>query len=148
MDYTFVGQPTVPAMGEIPGGQDAVMLPMLTVKVPLYRQKYKGQREEAAFKQKATLQQKENTQNELKADFEKYYRQYRTATREIKFYEQQIQKAQQALDVLSNDYSRGGEGFEEVLRMERKLLDYKLQQQHAFAQQHLAVARIHYLIGK
>jgi len=56
--------------------------------------------------------------------------------------------ANQAVDILVAGYTTAEKDFEEVLRMEKKVLKYALELEKARADQNTAVAYLDYLMGK
>ncbi|MCH7657863.1 MAG: TolC family protein [Bacteroidetes bacterium] len=134
---------------ELPdNGKDAIMLPQVGIKIPLYRNKYNAMINEASLQKEAVQFEKENTSNVLETYFEKGYRDYLDGIRRVKLYLQLLTFANQALDILITDYTSAGKDFEEVLRMEKKVLKYELELEKARADQNTAVAYINYLMGK
>ena len=129
-------------------GKDAIILPQIGVRIPLYRSKYKAMVKEAELRKEAVQFEKENTTNQFQTDFEKAYRDYLDAKRRMKLYRHLLMLSVQARDILIADYTSAGEDFEEVLRMERKILKYALELEKARADQNTEVAYINYLMGK
>ena len=129
-------------------GKDAIILPQIGVRIPLYRSKYKAMVKESELRKEAVQFEKENTTNQFQTDFEKTYRDYRDAKRRMKLYRQLLMPSVQARDILIADYTSAGKDFEEILRMERKILKYALELEKARADQNTAVAYINYLMGK
>ena len=72
----------------------------------------------------------------------------RDASRRIDLYNKQTELANQAMDILYSEYSTSGKDFEEVLRMERRLLKYSLELEKALADKQAAMAFITYLMGE
>jgi outer membrane protein TolC len=62
--------------------------------------------------------------------------------REIKLYEEQSQLARQALDLMITSYAANGSSFEEILRVQQQLLDYRIKLINAVAGQNTLVATI------
>ncbi len=67
--------------------------------------------------------------------------------RRITLNKKQSDIAKKVLDVLITSYSTNSKDFEEVLRIERQLLGYRLAYQKAITDQNAAVAFINYLLG-
>ena len=66
----------------------------------------------------------------------------------MNLYKHLLMLSVQARDILLADYTSAGIDFEEILRMERKILKYALELEKARADQNTAVAYINYLMGK
>ncbi|MFV1951993.1 MAG: TolC family protein [Nitrospinota bacterium] len=134
---------------ELPdNGRDAIILPQVGIKIPLYRNKYNAMIKEASLQKEAVRFEKEDTSNQLETYFEKAYRDYLDGKRRVKLYTHLFDLANQALDILVTDYTSAGKDFEEVLRMDKKVLKYELELEKARADQNTAVAYINYLMGR
>lgn len=146
LDYAFIGKSDNPNLGGS-NGKDAIM-PMIGISIPLYRKKYNALVQEASYNMQSAQFEKENKQIELTILFEKVYRDYSDANRRINMYQRQTMLAKKSLNILLTSYANDGRNFEEVLRMERKLLDYSLELDKARADKNAAVAFVDYLTGK
>jgi hypothetical protein len=56
--------------------------------------------------------------------------------------------AERAIQMLETEYSTHGKDFEELLRMEKRLLRYSLELEKARSDKQASIAFINYLIGK
>jgi outer membrane protein, heavy metal efflux system len=129
-------------------GKDQFIFPQIGVRIPLYRKKYTSMVSEKEYLKTAVAQQKENRLNELVTELEKGWRDYLDAQRRVALYKYLIELADQSLDILLAEFTSAGKDFEEVLRMDRQLLNYELELEKARAEQNTAVAFITYLTGK
>lgn len=143
LDYTVVGK------GENNlAGTDAFLFPKVGISIPLYRSKYKAMVNEVMYEQKAKAFEQENQENLLKVIFEKTWKNLLDANRRIILYKTQTELAQQSLELLETEYATGSVAFEEILRMDRKLLTYNLEYQKATTDKQAAIAFIYYLMGR
>lgn len=142
LDYLRVGRrPDFTLPGN---GRDAIM-PMLSISLPIYHQKYKKMKEEAQLLQKAAALEKEEEENKLIREFEKALAQLRRQ-RELSFlYQAQIEEAQQALQLLLKSYANSSRDFEEILRMQQQLLSYQKDKLSALAAYNVAHFKLKYL---
>lgn len=133
---------------EITGnGRDALLLPQVGINIPLYRKKYDAMVKEAQIRKQAVADEKEDLSNRLETDLEKAWRDYQDALRRVDLYRRQRRIAQQALDILVAEYSVSGTEFEDVLKIDRQILDYSFALEKARADQNTAVAYLNYLMG-
>jgi outer membrane protein, heavy metal efflux system len=146
-DYSAIGKSTNPAIEPGQSGKDAILFPIVGVTIPLYRKKYKAMIKEASFQLESETLQKTDKINQLSTLFEKGFKEYLDGKRRIELYLDQLLLAQQALDILLAQYSTDNQDFEEVLRMERKVLKYELELDKARADNNAAIAFITYLMG-
>jgi outer membrane protein, heavy metal efflux system len=147
IDYAIIGESSNPNIGS-ESGRDALLLPKVGISIPLYRKKYTALVKEASLNMQATVLKKEDRKNHLTSLFEKGYKDYRDADRRIDLYKLQLILAEKSLNILLTSYSADGEYFEEILRMERKVLKYSLEVDKARADKSAVVAFINYLLGK
>jgi len=146
LDYMLIGKGSNPTMAD--AGKDAFVFPMVGISIPLYRKKYTAMVKEAALMQESTKNKKLDKINILETTFEKANKDYKDADRRIPLFHGQSDRAKKALSILQTEYESDGKNFEEVLRMERQLLKYKLELEKARSDKQAAIAFINYLAGK
>lgn len=147
LEYAVIGESGNPNLGS-ENGRDAFLLPKVGLSIPLYRKKYSAMVKEASLNMEATQLKKEDKQNQLTALFENGYKDYNDADRRVSLYQMQHKLAEQSLNILLTSYSGDGKNFEEVLRMESKVLKYALELDKARSDKNAALAFINYLSGK
>ena len=111
-------------------GQDMIM-PMLTVTLPIYRKKYKAMQAETGFLKKASEQNFQATVNMLQTQYYEALQQYNDAARRMKLYDSQSQLAKKSLDISIKTFSSSASGLSDILRIRQQLLDYELKQVEA-----------------
>jgi len=129
-------------------GTDAFMFPSIGVTIPLYRNKYKAMVREVVYLESAKTNEKVDKTNMLETLFENNWKDYRDAVRRIGLYHVQLELARKSLNLLETEYATGNKNFEEILRMERKVLKYNLELEKAMADKQAAISFINYLMGK
>jgi outer membrane protein, heavy metal efflux system len=147
-EYMVMGKSSNPMVDASESGKDAFVFPMVGITIPLYRKKYNSMVKEAALMQEVSVNQKIDKVNILESTFEKANRDYQDAKRRVPLFILQSDRAQKAMNILQTEYESDGKNFEEVLRMERQLLKYKLELEKARADKAAAIAFISYLMGK
>lgn len=143
LDYTFVGQGTNNL-----AGTDAFVLPMVGITIPLYRNKYKAMVNEVVYLQESKDFEKTDKVNLLENILENAWKEYLDADRRLRLYHSQLVLAGQSLKLLETEYIAGNKNFEEILRMERKLLKYGLELEKARSGKQAAISFINYLMGQ
>ena len=103
---------------------------------------------EASLNIEAARYEQTEKVNQLTSLFEVTYRDYADADRRISLYREQLKRARKSLDILMIDYSNDGQEFEEVLRMEQRVLKYALELDKARSDKNAATAFVEYLTGK
>ncbi|HSG67866.1 MAG TPA: TolC family protein [Bacteroidales bacterium] len=147
IDYFVIGKSENP-MAAVDNGRDGILFPKVGISIPLYRKKYSSMVNEALYMQEAVENQKEDKVNMLEVLMQQAINNYQDAQRRIKLYADQRELATKAMNILESEYSSNGSSFEELLRMERKLLHYGLELQRGYADKQAAIAFIYYLMGK
>ncbi|MCX2741209.1 TolC family protein [Pontibacter anaerobius] len=128
------------------GGKNMVM-PMVSVTLPIYRKKYNAAKKEARFEQEAAVLNKEAAEKALFTELENLLYDYERATRNLKLLEDQITLNEQAIRLLTTNYSVAGAGIEEILRQRQAILGYRQQQLQAVTNQHIAVSAINRMMN-
>lgn len=136
-DYTAIGD----------GGRDALMF-KIGISIPIYRKKYSAMIKESLIQQQVIEDKKMGEKDILVSIFEKVYSEYTDAERRIILYKKQNKLAKRTIKLLENEYSFKNKGFEEILRMEKRILKYDLELEKAKADKQVAIAFINYLMGK
>ncbi len=143
VDYTFVGKGN-----NNMAGTDAIMLPTVGITIPLYRNKYKSMLNEAVYLETAKKEEKLNKENVLETVFEQSWKDYSDAKRRVSLNEKQAELARKSIDLMETEYATTSKNFEEILRMERKLLLYQLELEKARSDKQAAISFFSYLMGK
>lgn len=125
-----------------------MLMPMATVTIPLWRKKYTASVRESDFMRQSVIEQKQDVSDQLMVNYEDALKEFKDADRRVKLYQEQTSLANQALNILIVQYSTEGSNFEEVLRMQQQLLDYRLKYLDALIDGNIAVAMMERLMGR
>lgn len=128
-------------------GKDMVM-PMVTVTLPIYRKKYRAMQTEADLMRTATEQNYSATVNSLQAEYYEALQLYQDARRRMNLYTDQTLLARRSLDIMLKSFSAANTSLSEILRIRQQLLDYELKQVEALADYNTAIAWIKRLGGR
>ncbi len=120
-------------------GKDMIM-PMVTVTLPIYRKKYKAMQNEADLLKSATEQGYKATSNSLQAEYYEALQLYQDAQRRASLYNKQIQLVDKTLEITIKSFSASGSGLTEILRIRQQLLDYQFKQIEALTDYNTAIA--------
>ena len=145
LDYVMVGERT--DMTLVDNGKD-VLMPMLTVTLPIFRGKYKAAVKEAQLMQESYSFQKKEIANSLNSNYEMALFDIRQQTDLVSLFDEQIEESKQALNLLYTAYGNSGKDFEEVLRMQQQLLKYDKLKITALSQYRIAMAKLDYITAK
>jgi len=90
----------------------------------------------------ALTDRKADMLNRFETMIEQAYTDYQTAQLRTDLYQQQIKITKAAINILQTNYSSKGSGFDELLRLEKELIEYDLKILKAIVQSHLAKSKI------
>lgn len=132
-------------MGDM-NGKDMVM-PMVSVTIPIYRNKYKAQQRESKWMQEANHEKYNNTLNTLRSEMYQTKHQLDDASRKIELYKKQTTIAQTTYNLIIKEFVAGKSDLSNVIQVQRQLLDYQLKQAEAIANYNTMVASIQKLLS-
>lgn len=127
-------------------GKDMIM-PMVSVTIPVYRKKYNAMQKEADLLNEAADYNFQATANGLQTEYYRAMELYQDAGRRIKLYESQHQLASKSLDLMLRSFSTSASGMTDVLRVRQQTLDYELSKIQAVADLNTSVAWLHRLMA-
>ncbi|NLA63597.1 MAG: TolC family protein [Bacteroidales bacterium] len=125
-----------------------IVMPMVSVSIPIFRKKYKAAKKEAQLMQESYALQKIETSNLLTSKYEMTWFEIEQQRELINLYEQQTKESNQSLNLLFSAYSNSGKDFEEVLRMQQQLLQYEKMKAAAEVAYNIALAKLNYITAK
>jgi outer membrane protein TolC len=137
-----------PGMDDVSMGGRNMVMPMVTMTIPVYRGKYRAREREAKLTGESVLSNRENLANELFVQLSEVRRNLADAERRRDLFLVQADLAGKTMDILITDYSAGQVRFEEVLRLQEQLLDYRLEFTRAVADYNRSVARLDMLTAR
>lgn len=120
-------------------GKDMIM-PMITVTLPIYRKKYKAMREEVDLLKTANQQGWQATSNSLHTEYYEAIQLYQDAGRRMKLYQNQHELADKTLNILQKSFSVSGSGLSNILRIQQQKLDFELKEIEAISDNNTAIA--------
>jgi outer membrane protein TolC len=145
VDYVLID--ARPGNTSMMNGKDMIM-PMVNISLPIYRKKYRSMVKEAELGRTSAMQAVQNTRNDLYVQYKETFAYYKDAERRIDLYAGQADLAKRTLDLLITGLATGSKSYDEVLRMQQQLLDYRFKLVEAVVDQNLAVAGFESLMGR
>jgi len=127
-------------------GKDMIM-PMVSVTLPVYRKKYNAMKNEAELLKTATSQNYEASVNALQTEYYNAVQMFRDAGRRMELYKNQFQLASQSFEIMLKSFSASSSGLTDVLRVRQQMLDYELRQVEAVADYNTAIAWLNRLMA-
>jgi outer membrane protein TolC len=132
-------------MGDM-NGKDMLM-PMISISLPLYRNKYKAQQRESNLWQQVSREKYDNTRNALVSELYQTRHLLNDATRKATLYRKQEELANTAYNLAIQEFIAGKTDLANVIRLQRQLLGYQLKKAEAIAAYNTMVASIRKLIS-
>lgn len=127
-------------------GRDMIM-PMISITLPIYRKKYRAMREEAELMQEAAMLSRQAAANSLQNDYYEALQMYNDAQRRKELYETQYTLASRSLELTLKGYSAATADLTDVLRIQQQALGYNLDKVRAVTDVNIAVARLNQLMA-
>jgi len=127
-------------------GNDMIM-PMVTLTLPIYRKKYRAMQSEAGFLKTATAQNYTASANNLKTEYFQAVQLYEDAQRRINLYTNQGLLAEKSLDIMMKGFSVSGYGLPDILRIRQQTLEYDYKKVEAITDYNRAVAWLKRLLA-
>jgi len=145
LDYAVIGERR--DMQVANSGRDVIM-PMVGISIPLYRNKYDAMEKEKALQLKAVKSKQQSKANNLSSEYKKAEEQYLDAMRKVDLYKEQSNETERIYNLLETNYSSDGENFYELLKTRLMVLEFELKLEKAKANQNIAVAKLEYLTNQ
>ncbi len=131
-----------------PGRVNTVEL-MMRMDLPIYRGKYRAREQRARLESQFVSETRANAEITLESELEVAKRQLRTAIRDQELYmENLLPMAEQALEIALSSYSFRGDGFEQIIQLQRQIIDFWMMYYTSITEHNNAVARIEYVTGR
>lgn len=122
-------------------GQDMIM-PMLSVTLPIYRKKYKAMQTESGYLKAASENNYVATANALKIVYSEALQQYQDAKRRIKLYQNQRELTQKSVDILLKSFAASTVGLTEIVQVQQQMLDYEMKEVEAVVDYNKAISQL------
>ncbi|WP_339717749.1 TolC family protein [Cyclobacterium amurskyense] len=145
VDYVMVDK--LNDMALVDNGKN-VLMPTVTMSIPIFRKKYDAAKKEALLLTEAYQAKKQDVSNNLYGSFYRFKVEMDIQLDLISSFDKQIQTSKQTLELLYSSYANSGEDFEEVLRLQQQLLEYRKMKIKASVAYYAADAQLNYLTAK
>jgi outer membrane protein TolC len=139
LNYSLISRSNI-AMGEPSMNGKDMMMPMVTVTLPIYRKKYNAMINEAELLMTATSQNYQATANSVQAEYYQAVQLYQDAQRRVKLYDNQYKLASISFDLMLKSFAVSSSGLTDVMRVRQQTLDYELKQVEAVTDFNTSIA--------
>jgi outer membrane protein TolC len=127
-------------------GKDMIM-PMATLSIPIYRNKYTAMRNEADLQKTASKQNYQSVANSLQNEYYEAVQLLKDGERRMVLYDRQSDLAEKTLNIMLKSYSTSAIPLTDILRIRQQTLDYELKKTEAIADYNTAIAWLQRLMA-
>ena len=142
LDYSLVNKRT--DANPMYNGND-ILIPKLSVSIPIYRKAYKAKNEEEKLVQQSLEMQKEDLIDNIISQLMQYQLEYNNALLETELTLKQIKTNNMVYEVLLAKYSSQGKGFDELLQIQNQIISFELKLEKSKLKKRIALAGIEML---
>ena len=138
LQYMLNGKVMNPKMENM-NGMDMVM-PMVTVSVPIYRRKIYMSKEAAKLNKISTDYAYQNRQDALKSEYLSIGQRAEDVKRKVELYDKEVKILDRTLSLMNTEYATGSTSLTDILETNRQYIDYALKKAEAYADYNTLVA--------
>ncbi len=122
---------------------------MVRFNLPVYRNQYRARSQRARLETRALQQQREQLESQLSGEFFQAKKSLGSAARQQSLYKENlIPLTEHALELALSQYAAGAGGFEQIIQLQRQLLDLNMSYTTAVIEQNKAIARLDLISGQ
>jgi outer membrane protein TolC len=131
------------------GSEDHMVVGMISVTLPIWREKYAAGVREAQLRHEAALKMRGDRENMLAADLKMAAFGLRDATRKIALYRDTLlPKARESLQSVEAAFRTGSANFVDLVDARRTLLEFQLMYERSLVDHAVRLAEIEMLVGR
>ena len=127
-------------------GRDMIM-PMATVTLPIFRNKYTAMKTETELLKSANKENYQSASNALQNDYYEAVQLFKDGERRMALYDRQSDLAGKTLELMLKSFSTSGTPLTDILRIRQQTLDYELKKIEAIADYNTAIAWLQRLMA-
>lgn len=142
VDYVIVDKRTDMSM---PDNGKNVVMPMVTIGLPIWRKKYKAALKEAEFREEQFLYEEESAADGYASQLDMAMYQLNVAADQMRLYKWEIEISNKTLELTISDYTNDLEDFEQILLVQQKLIQFERAYYNAYKNYLMRLAEIDYL---
>ena len=131
----------------MPMGGENMVMPMVSLGLPIYRKKIAAKVKEVELLQAATAMKKQETENNLSLAWAAAFRDWEDSKRQLNLYSEQVALIQQQIQLQETSFTTGNVSLQELLQTQQLLLEYQEKQLLAQYQGHQSLARLEALFS-
>ena len=127
-------------------GKDMIM-PMATLTLPIYRNKYNAMKKETDLLKTANEQNYQATVNSLQTEYYEASQLIKDGERRIKLYDNQSLLAEKTLDIMLSGFATAETPLTDILRVRQQTIDYEFKKIEAIADYNLGISWLQRLMA-
>jgi len=127
-------------------GKDMIM-PMATLTLPIYRNKYNAMKKETDLLVTANEQNYQATVNSLQTEYYEASQLIKDGERRIKLYDNQSLLAEKTLDIMLSGFATAETPLTDILRVRQQTIDYEFKKIEAIADYNLGISWLQRLMA-
>jgi outer membrane protein TolC len=127
-------------------GKDMIM-PMATLTLPIYRNKYNAMKSETELLMTANKQNYQSSSNSLQSEYYEAVQLFKDGERRMILYDKQSNLAEKTLDIMLKSFSTSATPLTDILRIRQQTLDFELKKIEAVADYNSAIAWLQRLMA-
>lgn len=131
----------------MPMGGENMVMPMVSLGLPIYRKKITAKVKEVELLQAATELKKQETENNLSLAWAAAFRDWEDSKLQLKLYSEQVDLIQQQIQLQETSFTTGNVALQELLQTQQLLLEYQEKQLLAQYQGHQSLTRLEALFS-
>jgi cobalt-zinc-cadmium efflux system outer membrane protein len=128
-------------------GMDMVM-PMVTVSVPIYRRKINMSKEAAKLNKISTDYAYQSRQDALKSEYLSIEQRAEDVKRKVNLYDKEVEILDRTLSLMNTEYATGSVSLTDILETNRQYIDYALKKAEAYGDYNILVAEYEKLASR
>ena len=130
----------------MPMGGDNMVMPMVTLSLPIYRKKIDSKIKEASLLQQGVEFEKKETENRLAMQWASAFRNWEESNRNLNLYQEQLALIDQQLQLLESGLATGKSSLLDVLQLQQQDIEYQRKVLYATYQGHQSLMQLEALI--
>ncbi|MCE5320480.1 MAG: TolC family protein [Bacteroidales bacterium] len=145
VNYTIINKSE---MSTSPMNGKNMIMPMVSLTLPIFRKKYNAMQREAEMLSSAAKQNYVAVSNSLQTEYLEAIQLFKDAWRRIDLYSGQSELAKKTLDLMIRNFSSAGSSLTDILRIRQQLLDYEYKSVEALTDYNTSVALVNRITAK
>lgn len=138
VQYMLNGKVDHPMMDDMNGND--MLMPMLTVSLPIYRKKTNMAKKAAELNKVGADYSYASRQDALKSEFLSIRQRAADAMRKVALYDKEVALLDRTLALMNTEYAAGATSLTDIISTNRQYIDYALKKAEAYAQYNTIVA--------